>query len=115
MKTSELPHNMIAIGVTPLPAEMVHRGTLGDFLEMLKSIIEAKKCTLSVDGKPVTTVDYFYYDSDGWCIGVKEAPLYEQLKYATDFYATPIGIFDTSSGMYTRFSGFNLVIKKKEE
>lgn len=114
MKTSELPHNMIAIRVTPLPAELVSRGNIGDFLEMLRSIIDAGKCMLSIDGKPTVKVDAFYWDTDSWFICVKEAPLYEHLKYAIDFYATPIGIFDTYSGIYSRFAGFNLVIKKKE-
>lgn len=110
-----LPHNMIAIKVSVLPAEMVYKGTLRDFLSMLHTMIDAHQCTLSIDGKPVARVEMFYQDTDDWFIGVKESPLYEHLKYATNFYATPIGIFDTSSGIYTRFSGFNLVIKTKEE
>jgi len=110
-----LPHNMIAIKVSVLPAEMVYKGTLGDFLSVLHAMIDAKQCMLSLDGKPITHVDMFYQDTDSWFIGVKEAPLYEHLKYATDFYATPIGIFDTYSGIYSRFTGFNLVIKTKGE
>ena len=110
-----IPHNMIAIKVTPFPAELISRGTIGDFLGMLRAMIDAHQCVLSIDGKPVARVEMFYMDTDDWFIGVKESPLYEHLKYATDFYATPIGIFDTYNGIYSRFSGFNLVIKKKED
>lgn len=113
MKTSELPHNMIAIKVTPLPSKLVEKGTIGDFLNMLSSIIDARKCFLSYDGKQIATVEMFYWDTDDWFIGVKEAPLYEILKYATNFYATVNGIFDTDTGSYLRFEGFKLIVKTK--
>lgn len=113
MDRKNMPHNMIAIKVTPLPSELVEKGTLGDFLNMLSSIIDARKCFLSHDGKQITPVEMFYWDTDDWFIGVKETPLYELLKYATNFYATINGIFDTYTGSYLRFEGFKLIVKTK--
>lgn len=113
MDKKNIPHNMIAIKVTPLPSELVEKGTLGDFLKMLDSIIDARKCFLSYDGKQITTVEMFYWYADDWFIGVKEAPLYELLKYAEHFYASVNGIFDTDTGSYLRFEGFRLIVKTK--
>jgi hypothetical protein len=113
MDGKNIPHNMIAIKVTPLPSELVEKGTLGDFLNMLSSMIDARKCILSYDGKRITPVEMFYCDTDSWFIGVKEAPLYELLKYAEHFYATITGIFDTDTGSYLRFEGFRLIVKTK--
>ena len=105
-----IPKDLVGIH-TILPAELIERGRLGDFMRMLHNMINAKMCTLSYDGKPIASVQVFYLDTDGAMIYVKESDVHEYLTKHSHMHATPIGILDTETGSYLRFTGFNLVIR----
>ena len=105
-----IPKDLIGIH-TILPAELIERGRLGDFMRMLHNMIYAKMCTLSYDGKPIASVQVFYLDTDGATIYVKESDIHEYYTKYPDAHASPIGILDTETGSYLRFTGFNLLIR----
>lgn len=107
---SNIPKDLVGIH-TILPEELIKRGRWGDFLMMLRVVIDSRMCKLSCDGKPITTVRAFYLDTDGAMIFVKESDVHEYLTKYSDVYATPIGILDTDDGIYRRFTGFNLSIR----
>lgn len=102
-----IPKDLVGIH-TIFPAELIERGRLGDFMRMLRVMIDSKMCKLSCDGKPITNVRAFYFDTDGAKIFVKESDVHDYLMKYSYVHATPIGILDTETGSYLRFTGFNL-------
>lgn len=106
----DIPKNYVGIPVK-LPMELFEHGRLGDFMRMLHNMIYAKMCTLRYDGKPIASVQVFYLDTDGATIYVKESDIHEYYTKYPNAHASPIGILDTESGSYLRFTGFNLLIR----
>ena len=109
-----IPKDLVGIH-TILPAELIKRGRWGDFLMMLRVMINSRMCKLSCDGKPITNVRAFYFDTDGAKIFVKESDVHDYLVKYPYVHATPIGILDTDDGIYRRFTGFNLTFASAEE
>ena len=93
-----IPKDLVGIH-TILPAELIKRGRWGDFLMMLRVMINSRMCKLSCDGKSITTVRAFYFDTDGAKIFVKESDIHDYLVKYPYVHATPIGILDTDDAV----------------
>lgn len=110
-----MPHNMLKIKIVMPECFENSLENNKTFLRAMRELISAGNLRVSIDGVPIakaTKVEFVYCDTDGWFVFVKESTLYEQLKYAIDWYVTPIGMIE--DGRYKTFTGFNLHVIEED-